>query len=244
MSTANELLRRALRYFKKTDCVNTLAEDIEHFLSTPSDEPVYQLRVDAEQLHTWIDVSASFYERENCAKRILYLHPPNPAEPEADSFCDSHCTWLDHSPECKYAEPEAEPVAWRDHVEARIRGWRRSQMNSDGDRISVSDLMYPEEIDDLVDYVCDEYTRPEPEKTIAKLEAENFALASGQCTEGGPWGDQGGTPYCKYAARKPMTEEEIDKEISTNDDYWLTDLGCFSAGVRFAEKHHGIANEP
>ena len=69
------------------------------------------------------------------------------------------------------AEPEAEPVAWRDHVEARIRGWRRSQMNSDGDRISVSDLMYPEEIDDLVDYVCDEYTSPEPaRKPITDVE--------------------------------------------------------------------------
>jgi hypothetical protein len=43
--------------------------------------------------------------------------------------------------------------------------------------------------------------------------------------------------------RKPITEEEIDEEIATNDDYWLTDLGCFSAGVRFAEKHHGITNE-
>ena len=60
-------------------------------------------------------------------------------------------------------EPEAnEPVAWRDHVETRIRGWRSSQMNSDGDRLSIIDLMNPEEIDDLVDYVCDEYTRPEP----------------------------------------------------------------------------------
>ncbi len=56
------------------------------------------------------------------------------------------------------------------------------------------------------------YTRPELEaETIETLKAENFKLASGQCTEGGPWGDEGGTPYCKYAepARKPMTDEEI-----------------------------------
>lgn len=40
----------------------------------------------------------------------------------------------------------------------------------------------------------------EPEaETIETLKAENFKLASGQCTEGGPWGDEGGTPYCKYA---------------------------------------------
>lgn len=39
------------------------------------------------------------------------------------------------------------------------------------------------------------------------LKAENFKLASGQCTEGGPWGDEGGTPYCKYAKRKPMDDD-------------------------------------
>ena len=79
----------------------------------------------------------------------------------------------------------------------------------------------------------------EPEaETIETLKAENFALASGQCTEGGPWGDKGGTPYCKYAARKPMTNEEIIQGVTvdTSDDfhagYW--------AGIRYAEKHHLI----
>lgn len=32
---------------------------------------------------------------------------------------------------------------------------------------------------------------------LRRLYAENSALAAGQCTEGGPWGDEGGTPYCK-----------------------------------------------
>jgi len=47
------------------------------------------------------------------------------------------------------------------------------------------------------------YTRPETEaETIETLRAENFVLAAGQCTEGGPWGDEGGSQYCKYAASK------------------------------------------
>ena len=41
-----------------------------------------------------------------------------PAEPdEGEAFCDGHCTWLDHHPECPRAEPTepteaVEVVAW------------------------------------------------------------------------------------------------------------------------------------
>ena len=38
-------------------------------------------------------------------------------------------------------------------------------------------------------------------------------------------------------ARKPMTEEEIDEEIATNEVYCER---SFAEGVRWAEKHHGI----
>ena len=85
----------------------------------------------------------------------------------------------------------------------------------------------------------------EPDAEIIEtLKAENFKLASGQCTEGGPWGDEGGTPYCKYAepaARKPMTEEEIKEAHKDSNCYVLScvDPLCnFSSGVRFAERHH------
>ena len=37
--TADDLLRRTLRYLQKTDSVNTLAEDIEKYLEEPKDEP-------------------------------------------------------------------------------------------------------------------------------------------------------------------------------------------------------------
>ena len=35
--TAEDLLRRTLRYLQKTDAVNTLAEDIEKYLEEPKD---------------------------------------------------------------------------------------------------------------------------------------------------------------------------------------------------------------
>jgi len=122
------------------------------------------------------------------------------------------------------AEPEAEPVAW---IKRQYAGTGN---------VLTSIFYCPEP------GAIPLYTKPaEPEaETIETLKAENFKLASGQCTEGGPWGDKGGTPYCKYAARKPMTNEEIIQGVTvdTSDDfhagYW--------AGIRFAEKHHDITD--
>ena len=46
-------------------------------------------------------------------------------------------------------------------------------------------------------------------------------------------------PVKLYAqpSRKPMTEEEIDEELETNEYYCAK---SFADGVRWAEKHHGI----
>jgi hypothetical protein len=138
MTKERELLIRALRYFQKTDCVNTLAEDIEHFLSTTSD--------DAEEPVAWIAENKALENFESIPAGIVR---------------------------------KGRSVDW----------FHPGQLKTG-------------------DYV---YLRP---------------LKPAEPT-----------------TRKPLTEEEIDKEIATNDDYWLTDLGCFSAGVRFAEKRHGITNE-
>jgi hypothetical protein len=48
----------------------------------------------------------------------------------------------------------SEPVAWADEVEQRLHSWRHRMMNRDGDRVSLSDYMSDEDIDDLIDYVC------------------------------------------------------------------------------------------
>lgn len=57
------------------------------------------------------------------------------------------------------AEP-AGPVAWREHVEQRIRSWRQSTLTRSGDRLAIDDYMGADDIDDLVDYVCDERADP------------------------------------------------------------------------------------
>ncbi len=69
------------------------------------------------------------------------------------------------------AEPQqAEPVAWRDHVEQRMHNWRQRKMNRSGDRLALDDMMSKESIDDLIDYVCDEWSDP-----VAPQQAEPVA---------------------------------------------------------------------
>lgn len=60
------------------------------------------------------------------------------------------------------AQPEAVPQGgqWRDHVEQRIRTWRQRTMNKSGDMLAIDDFMGQESIDDLVDFVCDEWAAP------------------------------------------------------------------------------------
>lgn len=56
------------------------------------------------------------------------------------------------------------PVAWADEVEQRLYSWRHRMMNRDGDRVSLSDYMPDEDIDDLIDYVCSPLsTAPHPQ---------------------------------------------------------------------------------
>jgi hypothetical protein len=54
----------------------------------------------------------------------------------------------------------AEPVEWRDHVEQRLHNWRQRFVNRSGDRLALDDMMSKESIDDLIDYVCDEWSDP------------------------------------------------------------------------------------
>ena len=53
-----------------------------------------------------------------------------------------------------------EPVAWRDHVEQRLLTWRQSFVNKSGDQLALDDFMDKRSLDDLIDFVCDEYTAP------------------------------------------------------------------------------------
>lgn len=66
---------------------------------------------------------------------------------------------------------------------------------------------------------------------VDELWMDNFAYAIDEALE------EKNNPPTKTAPMKPMTEEEIDEEIATNEHYCER---SFAEGVRFAEKHHGI----
>jgi hypothetical protein len=45
------------------------------------------------------------------------------AQPD-ESFCDSHCTWHDHHPDCTLAQPERKPLREEDIELAYREIWR------------------------------------------------------------------------------------------------------------------------
>lgn len=47
---------------------------------------------------------------------------------------------------------------WRDHVEHRMLTWKTSHMNESGDQLALKDFMDEHILNDLIDFVCDEYT--------------------------------------------------------------------------------------
>ena len=55
---------------------------------------------------------------------------------------------------------QGEPVAWRDHVEQRLLTWKQRTMNKSGDMLALDDFMDKESLNDLIDFVCDEYAHP------------------------------------------------------------------------------------
>lgn len=81
------------------------------------------------------------------------LEPMAKAPRFEDFDVPAFCAWV-------RAQADAQPVAWRDHVEQRIRGWRQRTMNRSGDRLALDDMMGQDTIDDLIDYVCDEWAAP------------------------------------------------------------------------------------
>jgi hypothetical protein len=75
--------------------------------------------------------------------------------------------WVRATTESLIATPaapvqQAEPVAWRDHVEQRLRAWKQPHINRSGDQLALEDFMGADDIDNLIDYVCDEWSGPPP----------------------------------------------------------------------------------
>ena len=88
------------------------------------------------------------------AERVLYKSRSIVAEDGASALLIEYIEVLNNL-RAALAEPEqAEPVAWRDHVEQRIRTWKQRKMNRHGDFLALDDFMGADSIDDFVDFVC------------------------------------------------------------------------------------------
>lgn len=93
---------------------------------------------------------------------------------------------------------------------------------------------------------CMAPTKPDDVKSLrGKLKEalrENFTLASGQCTEGGPWGDEGGSSYCKYRNKSEPTQNDEPVAWTSQDE--LNALGTDVTCYMYAEPLVGETNIP
>jgi hypothetical protein len=80
------------------------------------------------------------------------------------------------------AAPAAKPMGWRDHVEQRMRQWRQSFVNRSGDQLALDDMMDARSLEDLIDYVCDEWSEP-----VAAPAAEPRIIAARYRNGTGAW---------------------------------------------------------
>lgn len=55
--------------------------------------------------------------------------------------------------------PSAQPTLTAEIVERRLRTWRQRFVNRSGDQLALGDFLDRESLDDLVDFVCDEYSK-------------------------------------------------------------------------------------
>ena len=55
--------------------------------------------------------------------------------------------------------PSAQPTLTAEIVERRLRTWRQRFVDRSGDQLALGDFLDRESLDDLVDFVCDEYSK-------------------------------------------------------------------------------------
>jgi hypothetical protein len=78
------------------------------------------------------------------------------ADDHGNQYCDMERQRDEWKRKAEEAARDAEKLTL-DAVEQRLLNWRQSTMNKSGDRLALDDFMGKESIDDLVDYVCDEF---------------------------------------------------------------------------------------
>ena len=121
-------------------------------------------------------------------------------------------------------QPEAQPVAWREHVEQRIRSWRQRTMNRYGDRLAIDDYMSADAIGDLVDYVCDEYAAPPPSAPCPHIRSSGVGdHATHWCALNGPPAVPEPSEAQVEAAWRaiPASHEDSRVSVITKGDVWV-----------------------
>jgi hypothetical protein len=77
--------------------------------------------------------------------------------------------------------------AWREHVEQRLRTWRQRTVNRSGDQLALDDFMDKDSLDDLIDFVCDEWAGPQGEQDDPKGIPPPKMTIAGEGPDRGHW---------------------------------------------------------
>jgi len=170
-----------------TECV--LCEREDEAPPTPSAEPVAWMSPASRSMIGKTDDSGCAYHIITTSKRTSNNTVPLYAVPVygVENGPNGGVTFLT-APPAPSVEPVA-PVTWREHVEQRIRSWRQRTMNRSGDHLAIDDFMGESDIDDLVDFVCDEWSGPHPEPSAASV------------TWGIDWGTRGDRSCCSIVKK-------------------------------------------
>ena len=74
-------------------------------------------KMECERLHEENEtLNRCLFQMQEAAKKLA--QPDNTSDSatrsadSAESFCDTHCTWRDHHPDCELAQPSQEPWLW------------------------------------------------------------------------------------------------------------------------------------
>lgn len=121
---------------------------------------------------------------------------PSKAEQRPQNCGSGFCSCIECPFEPSKPEQADVPNDWREHVEHRIRTWQQRTMNKSGDRLSIDDFMGQDSIDDLVDFVCDEWATQPPasnagEREDHKLFAKGWYAAATRAERGDLIGEIG-----------------------------------------------------
>ena len=254
MSTATELLRRALGLLERNYVKHPLAHDIRAFLAAePEAEPkqsgfinIYKSEGGFRGGHVWATEKEADDNRE---KDWVYCARIGAAEPEAEPVAWQGLTddevWKiskQNADDYEYfraieaklkeknhpprPEPEAEPVAW---------GYK----NPLGEITDcISDSLH-KGVEGKGSFNIPLYTRPEPARKPLpeKIDPILRTVGSMSCTPSyvAGWNNCIDAMSNGVEARKPMTEEEIKELCPFTRQEFVTG---FNSGIRFAEKHH------